>query len=426
MAAILDEQRVMRRVFRRIVPLCFLLYMVSYIERANIGYAALQMNAELGLTADAFGFAAGIFFIGYFLCEVPSNLLMARYGARVWIARILIGMGVVSIATAFVQTSWQLYAARFLLGVAEAGYFPAIIIYLTAWFRAREQATVVAAFTAAIPASYVIGTPLSTWIMDHVHGFGLTGWRWMFVIEGLPAVIGGLLTYKLLVDRPAGARWLADDERAWLEQTIADEHAGTKARHLNTWRAISEPRVLYLALIYFVYQAGSLGVGYWLPQIVKHSGKSLSNVETGLIATLPYLVATIGMVLWSRRSDRSGERRMYTAWPLLLAALTLGGVAWVTGPILATVLLAAALTGFYAFKAPFWTLPGLFLSRGTAAVSIAAINSIGNLGGFVGPYVVGLIAKTSGAPVTGLAFLAVLTLLSFGMVLVAPLGTRER
>ncbi len=307
MTASFDERTVMQRVFRRIVPFCFLLYMASYIERANIGYAALQMNAELGLSADAFGFAAGIFFIGYFLCEVPSNLLMARYGARVWIARILIGMGVVSILTAFVQTSGQLYVARFLLGVAEAGYFPAIIIYLTAWFRAKEQATVVAMFTAAIPASYVIGTPLSTWIMDHVHGLGLTGWRWMFVIEGLPAVIGGLATYRLLVDRPAQARWLSAEERAWLGATIAAEHAATELRHLGTWRAISEPRVLYLSLIYFVYQAGSLGVGYWLPQIVKHSGKSLSNVETGLIATLPYIVATVGMVWWSRRY-RAGWR----------------------------------------------------------------------------------------------------------------------
>jgi len=423
--AVADERRIMRHVFWRIVPLCFVLYIVSYIDRANIGYAALQMNAELRLSDEAFGFAAGIFFIGYFLFEVPSNMLMARYGARVWIARILIGMGLVSIATAFVQTTWQLYGLRFLLGVAEAGYFPAIIIYLTAWFRGREQATVVAMFTAAIPVSYIIGTPLSTWIMDHVHGFGLSGWRWMLLIEGLPAMIGGLVTYRLLVDRPANARWLAADDRMWLEEEIAREHAATGVRHLNTWRAITEPRVLYLALIYFVYQAGSLGVGYWLPQIVKHSGASLSNMETGLIATLPYVVATIGMVLWSRRSDRTGERRYHTAWPLLLAGVTLGGVAWAGGPVPATALLAAALTGFYAFKAPFWTLPGQFLSRGTAAVSIAAINSIGNLGGFVGPYLIGVVAKASGSPVMGLAFLAGLTLIAFVMVLAAPLASKE-
>jgi MFS transporter, ACS family, tartrate transporter len=417
-----ERRDVVRRVSRRIIPLCFLLYIVSYIERANIGYAALQMNAELGLSAEAFGLAAGIFFIGYFLFEVPSNLLMARYGARVWIGRILIGMGVVSIATAFVQTPMQLYVARFLLGVAEAGYFPAIIIYLTAWFRSREQATVVALFTAAIPVSYVIGTPLSTWIMDHVTGLGLSGWRWMLIIEGMPSVIGGIATYVLLVDRPAGARWLSAEERAWLEGEIARDHEGHGAvRHLSTWKAISDPKVLYLALIYFVYQAGSLGVGYWLPQILKGAGKSLTNFEVGLIATGPYLVATIGMIWWSHRSDRTGERQRHAAWPLLLAGVTLGAVAWVSSPLQAALLLAFALTGFYAFKAPFWTLPSLFLSRSTAAVSIAAINSIGNLGGFVGPYAVGWFTKATGHPASGLIFLAALTLVAFAMVWVARL-----
>jgi ACS family tartrate transporter-like MFS transporter len=420
------ERVVVARVFRRIVPLCFLLYIISYIERANIGYAALQMNAELGLSSEAFGLAAGIFFIGYFLFEVPSNLLMARFGARVWIGRILIGMGVVSMASAFVQSAGQLYVARFMLGVAEAGYFPAIIIYLTAWFRSKEQATVVALFTSAIPVSYVIGTPVSTFIMDHVSGLGLTGWRWMLLIEGVPAVIGGIATYWLLVDRPADAKWLAPDERDWLEREIAREHESAKGiRHLSTWRAISDPKVLYLAAIYFVYQAGSLGVGYWLPQILKGAGKSLSNFEVGLIATGPYLVATIGMIWWSHRSDRTGERQRHAAWPLLLAGVTLGAVAWTGGPILAAVLLAFALTGFYAFKAPFWTLPGLFLSRSTAAVSIAAINSIGNLGGFVGPYAVGWFTKATGQPASGLIFLAALTFVAFAMVMVARLVPSE-
>jgi ACS family tartrate transporter-like MFS transporter len=420
------ERTVVRRVFRRIVPLCFLLYIVSYIERANIGYAALQMNAELGLSSEAFGLAAGIFFIGYFLFEVPSNLLMARYGARVWIARILIGMGLVSMAGAFVQTPNQLYIARFLLGVAEAGYFPAIIIYLTAWFRSKEQATVVAMFTAAIPVSYVIGTPLSTWIMDHATGLGLTGWRWMLLIEGAPAVIGGIATFWMLVDRPSDASWLAPEERDWLENEIRLDHAGTGAvRHLSTWKAISDPKVLYLSLIYFVYQAGSLGVGYWLPQILKGAGRSLSNVEVGLIATGPYVVATAGMIWWSHRSDRTGERQRHTAWPLLMAAIALSAVAWTKGPLPAALLLAFALTGFYAFKAPFWTLPGLFLSRATAAVSIAAINSIGNLGGFVGPYAIGWFTKTTGQPGSGLFFLAALTLVAFALVWVARLTPRE-
>jgi ACS family tartrate transporter-like MFS transporter len=421
-----EEQRgLVRKVFRRIVPLCFLLYIVSYIDRANIGYAALQMNAELGLGADAFGFAAGIFFIGYFLFEVPSNMLMARYGARVWIGRILIGMGVVSMLTAFVQTSGQLYVLRFVLGVAEAGYFPAIIIYLTAWFRVKEQATVVALFTAAIPVSYVIGTPVSTFIMDHVSGLGLSGWRWMLIIEGLPAVLGGIATYWLLVDRPANAGWLTSTERDWLEAEIAHDHAGGVQRHLSTWQAVSDSKVLYLSMIYFVYQAGSLGVGYWLPQILKGAAKTCSNFEIGLLATFPYLVATVGMIWWSRRSDRTGERQRHSAWPLFLAGVTLGAIALVKGPIPATILLAAALTGFYAFKAPFWTLPNLFLSRATAAVSIAAINSIGNLGGFVGPYAVGYLAKSTGQASFGLLFLAVLTLVSFVMVWRARLAPEK-
>jgi ACS family tartrate transporter-like MFS transporter len=312
------------------------------------------------------------------------------------------------------------------LGVAEAGYFPAIIIYLTAWFRSKEQATVVAMFTAAIPVSYVLGTPLSTWIMDHIAGLGLTGWRWMLLIEGMPAVIGGIATFWMLVDRPSGARWLAPDERDWLEGEIRLDHAGTGAvRHLSTWKAISDPKVLYLSLIYFVYQAGSLGVGYWLPQILKGAGHSLSNFGIGLIAAGPYVVATVGMIWWSRRSDRTGERQRHSAWPLLMASIALGAVAYVKGPLPSALLLAFALTGFYAFKAPFWTLPGLFLSRATAAVSIAAINSIGNLGGFVGPYAVGWFTKSTGHPASGLLFLAALTLMAFAMVWVARLTPRE-
>lgn len=422
-----EERATIKEVTKRIVPLCFVLYIIAYIDRANIGYAALQMNAELSLTSEAFGFAAGIFFIGYFLFEVPSNMLMARYGARVWIARILISWGIVSMATAFVHTAWQLYLVRFLLGVAEAGYFPAIIIYFTAWFRSKEQATVLALFTSAIPVSYVIGAPLSTAIMDHVSGLGLTGWRWMFILEGAPAVIGGIVTLKLLVDRPRNAGWLTQKQRDWLEDEIAkDQAASGEKKQLSTWKAISNPRVLFLSLIYFVYQAGSLGVGYWMPQILKKSSSDLSNLQIGLLAVLPYLIATIGMIVWSRHSDRTGERRMHSAWPLLLAAASLGAVAYVTGPVLSILLLALALTGFYAFKAPFWTLPGFFLSRGSAAVSIAAINSIGNLGGFAGPYAIGLISDKFGTPASGLLFLAAATLLSFIMTTLAPLGVEGR
>jgi ACS family tartrate transporter-like MFS transporter len=416
------ERSTPRKVFWRIIPLCFVLYVISYIDRANIGYAALQMNHELGLTSEAFGFAAGIFFLGYFLFEVPSNVMMARFGPRVWIARILITWGLVAGLSAFAQTAWQLYVLRFLLGVAEAGFFPGIIIYLTYWFRAKEQATTIAVFTAAIPVSLLIGAPLSTLIMDNVSAFGLSGWRWMLLLEGAPAILGGLATLVLLTDRPEQARWLQPAEREWLAAEIAkDRAAAPSVTHLGLWRAITDPGVLYLSAIYFIYQCGSLGVGYWLPQIIKQFSERLSNLQVGLVATVPYAFATLGMILWSRSSDRTGERQRHAAYPLLLSALTLGAVILTKSPVVSILLISAALTGLYAFKAPFWALPGLFLSRSTAAVSVAAINSIGNLGGFVGPYGIGLVKSRSGSPALGLLALAGLILLAFLMALFARL-----
>jgi len=419
------EKTVTRKVFWRIIPFTFVLYVISYIDRANIGYAALQMNKELALTSEAFGFAAGIFFIGYFLFEVPSNVMMGKYGPRVWIARILISWGIVSVLTAFVQNATQLYILRFLLGVAEAGFFPGIIIYLTYWFRAKEQATTIAFFTAAIPVSYLIGAPLSTFIMDHVSGFGLSGWRWMMILEGAPAVIGGLITYFVLTDRPAQARFLNQEERDWLSAEIERDMAARRSvKHLGTLKAITDPKVLFLSVIYFVYQCGSLGVGYWMPQIIKGFSTTLTNFQVGLIAIVPYAIATIGMILWSRNSDRTGERQIHSALPLLLSGVTLGATALTQSPTVSILLISAALTGLYAFKAPFWALPGLFLSRSTAALSIAAINSAGNLGGFVGPYVIGLIKDQTGSPIAGLMFLAALILVSFAMTYLVRLENR--
>jgi ACS family tartrate transporter-like MFS transporter len=369
--------------------------------------------------------AAGIFFIGYFLFEVPSNIALARFGARIWIARILVTWGLLAAISAFVQTPWQLYVLRFLLGVAEAGFFPGIIIYLTYWVRAKEQATTIAAFTAAIPVSLLLGAPISTLIMDHVSGWGLSGWRWMLLLEALPPILGGLLTLALLTDRPEQAGWLRPEERTWLAAEIERDRAGAAHRkHLGVLKAIGEPKVLLLSAIYFVYQCGSLGVGYWLPQILKGLKGSLSNTQVGLIAALPYLAATVAMIAWSHRSDRTGERRWHAALPLLVAGTALAAVAWTKAPAPAVVLLAAALAGFYAFKAPFWTLPGFFLTRSSAAVSIAAINSIGNLGGFVGPYALGAVAKATGGPAGGLALLAALTLAAFAMTVLAPLRPR--
>jgi ACS family tartrate transporter-like MFS transporter len=420
------ERSTTRKVFWRIVPYCFGLYVISYIDRANLGYAALQMNKELALSSEAFGFAAGIFFIGYFLFEVPSNVALNKYGARVWISRILISWGIVATATAFVQTATQLCILRFLLGVAEAGFFPGIIIYLTYWFRAKEQATTIAMFTAAIPASFLIGAPISTWIMDHVAGFGLSGWRWMLLLEGGPAILGGVLNYFIMTDRPEQATWLTAGERDWLSGEIHKDHAARgNVQHLGVIAAITNPKVLYLSLIQFIYQVGNLGIGLWMPQIIKGLSASLSNFQVGLIAMLPYAFATVVMVLWSRNSDRTGERRKHAALPLLWAGVALALTGLVVQPAAAIGLISLSMAGLYASKAPFWSLPGLFLSRSTAAVSIAAINAVGNLGGFVGPYAIGAIKDSTGSTYGGLLFLSGLLLLSFLMVWFARMEPAE-
>lgn len=420
------EQAVIRKVTWRIIPFVFLLYIVSYLDRANIGYAALQMNAELALSSEVFGFVSGIFFLGYFLFEVPSNLLLERFGARVWIARILVTWGVIAAATAFAQTAMHLYILRFLLGVAEAGFFPGIIVYLTYWFRSRELATKVALFTAAIPVSYVIGAPLSTWIMDNVHWLGWSGWRWMLFLEGIPAVFLGVLCYLYLTDRPEQARWLADEEKVWLLAELErDRQARKDVRHFGALKAMSNPKVLYLAFIYFVYQCGSLGVGYWMPQIIKGFSSALSHTQIGLIATIPYIVATLVMIAWSRRSDRHGERRLHSALPLAVAAVALVGAGLVRDPYLAIGLISLALAGLYSFKSPFWALPTLFLSRSTAAVSIAVINSIGNLGGFVGPFMIGMVKGNTQSASAGLLFLSALLAIAFIMTLLIRLDRGE-
>jgi len=416
------EQAVIRKVTWRIIPFVFLLYIVSYLDRANIGYAALQMNAELALSSEVFGFVSGIFFIGYFLFEVPSNVMLQRFGARVWIARILVTWGMIAAATAFAQTAMHLYVLRFLLGVAEAGFFPGIIVYLTYWFRSRELATTVALFTAAIPVSYIIGAPLSTWIMDNVHWLGWSGWRWMLFLEGIPAVFLGVLCYLYLTDRPEQARWLADEEKLWLLAELErDRQARKDVKHFGALKAMSNPKVLYLAFIYFVYQCGSLGVGYWMPQIIKGFSSTLSHTQIGLIATVPYIVATLVMIVWSRRSDRHGERRLHSAIPLAVSAAALVGAGLVRDPYLAIGLISLALAGLYSFKSPFWALPTLFLSRSTAAVSIAVINSIGNLGGFVGPFMIGMVKGNTQSASAGLLFLSALLAIAFIMTLLIRL-----
>ncbi|APO81977.1 putative tartrate transporter [compost metagenome] len=421
-----DEQATVRKVTLRIIPFMFLLYIVSYLDRANIGYAALEMNKELALTSEAFGFISGIFFIGYFLFEVPSNVMLNKYGARVWIARILVTWGAIAAATAFAQTANQLYVLRFFLGVAEAGFFPGVIVYLTYWFRSRELATTVALFTAAIPVSYIIGAPLSTWIMDNIKWLDWSGWRWMLFLEGVPAIFLGVACFLFLTDKPEQAKWLTQAEKDWLIAELErDRQSRKNVKRLSVFKTMVNPKVLYLAFIYFVYQCGSLGVGYWMPQIIKGFSSSLTHTQIGLIAMLPYIVATILMVVWSRSSDRRNERKLHSAIPLAVAALGLVGAAMLPSPVASMTMICVALTGLYSFKSPFWALPTLFLDRATAAVSIAVINSIGNLGGFAGPSLIGVVKGETGSAATGLMFLSALLLLAFLMTLLMRVDNKE-
>ncbi|GLJ01458.1 MULTISPECIES: MFS transporter [Bacillus] len=414
------EKKTIRKVTRRIIPLLFLLYIISYLDRANVGYAALEMNEALGLTSKMFGLVTGIFFIGYFLFEVPSNILMQKFGARVWITRILFTWGIISMATGFAQNATQLYIIRFLLGIAEAGLFPGIILYLTYWFRAKERASTIAMFMTAIAVSYIIGAPVSTLIIDHIHWMNVPGWRWMFIIEGAPAVILGFVTYFYLTDRPEQAKWLTAEEKNWLISELRkDEELREKKGQQTTSHktALTDPKLWYLALIYFVYTAGTLGVGYWMPQIIKGLSSYLSNTQIGFIATIPYIIASIVMNYWSRRSDRTGERRMHTALPLLVAGLTLLSVGMVSNPFIAMIFITISLAAMYCFKGPFWSLPTMILSPATVAVGIAVINSIGSLGGFVGPYAVGWLKDATGKMQAGLIFLSIILIIAFILVL---------
>jgi ACS family tartrate transporter-like MFS transporter len=420
------EKAIVRKITWRIIPFVFLLYIISYLDRANIGYAALQMNADLALSSEAFGLISGIFFVGYFIFEVPSNVMLNRFGARVWISRILITWGILAALTAFAQSAMQLYVLRFLLGVAEAGFFPGIIVYLTYWFRAKELATTVALFTAAIPASYIIGAPLSTWIMDNAHWLDWSGWRWMLFLEGIPAVIFGVVCFLRLTDRPEQATWLTAEEKEWLAAELdRDRRSRKNVKHLSVLQAIKNSKVLYLSFIYFVYQCGSLGVGYWMPQIIKGLSTSLTHTEIGLVAMVPYIFATVAMVLWSRHSDLKNERRLHSAIPLGIAAVALFAAGLVTNTAVAMALISAALAGLYGFKSPFWALPTLFLSRSTASVSIAVINSIGNLGGFVGPFMIGVVKGSSSNASGALHFLSALLVIAFFMALFMRIQNEE-
>ncbi len=410
------ETRTVAKVTRRLLPFLILCYFVAYLDRVNVSFAALTMNKALGISAAAFGFGAGVFFLAYFVFEVPSNLLLERFGARKWIARIMITWGILSGAMALIGGETGFYVVRLLLGAAEAGFFPGIIFYLTLWFPAAYRARVLGYFMAAIPLSSLIGAPVSGYILGMNGVLGLAGWQWLFIIEAAPSVLLGLAVLGFLTDRPAQATWLEADERAWLVRRLAEEEiVRQRARNFSVLEALLNPRVLALSLVYFGVVAALYGVSFFLPQIVKAFG--LTDVQTGYVTAIPYLAGTISMVFWGLRSDRTMERRWHIAFSLLIAGAGLLASTVLPDPTLKMVAISISACGIFASLAVFWTLPTAFLSGAAAAGGIAIINAIGNLSGFVGPYAMGAIKDHTGSFNGGLLCLGATPLISMAIVL---------
>lgn len=419
------EQRTVRKISWRIVPFIMLLYFVAYLDRVNIGFAALTMNADIGLSSAAFGFGAGIFFLGYFIFEVPSNLILNKVGARRWIARIMVTWGIVSMAMAFVEGETSFYVLRFLLGVAEAGFFPGIILYISFWFPARHRAGITALFMAAAPLSVAIGSPISGALLEMDGLLGLKGWQWLFLIEGAPAIILAFVVLRYLTDRPDNARWLAEDERQWLVGTMAEEAKQTKAAHSlrEGLAALANPRVLALAVVYFGTSAGLYTLGIWSPTMIAQFGSSPFMV--GIFNALPPICAVVGMILWARHSDRTGERNWHVVGACLLAAMGLILAAYASS--LVTVLLALIVVnvGISAAKPPLWSMPTMFLGGAAAAAGIAAINSIGNLGGFFGPAMIGWSKESTGSYAGGLIGVGAFLIISAAVVVLLARSVRN-
>jgi len=405
------EQSTIRTVSYRLIPFLVVAYFFCVLDRVNVSFAALTMNADLGFTPLVYAWGAGIFFIGYFILEIPSNLALHRFGARRWIARIMILWGIISACTALVTGATSFYTIRFLLGLAEAGFFPGIILYLTFWFPAEYRARVMSAFILGAPLSAVLGGPLCGLLLELNNVLGLKGWQWLFIAEGVPSVILGLVTLFYLRDGPADARWLTAAQKAWLEAKLAAERVSVESTHrYSLGEALRSPKVIALGLVYFGVLAGLYGVQFWLPQIVK--GFGLSNLQTGLASALPFAFGALAMVLWGARSDRKQERVRHIVQALLVSAGALAASAYGGNLVLTMIaLIVASMAGFAAFGL-FWTLPSALLTGSAAAGGLALINSIGSLAGFGGPYLIGWIKDSTGSTVAGLLFLAALPLLA--------------
>jgi ACS family tartrate transporter-like MFS transporter len=396
-----------RRIGVRLLPFVFLLYIVAFLDRVNVSFAGLEMSRDLNFSDRVFGLGAGIFFVGYVVFEIPGALLVERWSARKVIARILLTWGIVTVLVALVRTAGQFYAARFLLGAAEAGFFPGVLVYLTHWFRYEDRAKAAALFMAAIPVANVIGSPLAGAILN-VHWAGWPGWRWLFVLEGLPAVVLGVVTLYFLPDWPADAKWLAQDEREWITRALETEKAAKAgAREMSVGEALRMPRVILLTLIYFLSVTGIYGFAMWFPTILKRA-TGYSNLTVTLLAALPYVAGVAAMLLNGWHSDRSRERRWHTAIPLFVGAACLGFAIFFSnslGVAFALMIVVGACTT--AFLPSFWPLPSEFLVKSAAAAAMGLINALGNLGGFLGPYAMGFLRSQTGSFRPGLLVLLV-------------------
>ena len=420
-----SEGKTIHKLRMRIIPFVFVLYIISFLDRINIGFAALTMNKELVISSRQFGLVAGIFFLGYFLFEIPSNLLLHKLGARIWIARILITWGILATLTGFVHSVSQLYAVRFLLGLAEAGYFPGIALYLTYWFRQRDQAQAIALFLTGIPVTSILGAPVSGFILDHAHWLSISSWRWLLILEGIPAVICGVLTYFLLPNRPAEAKFLNQGEKNWITAELAREEREKLASHkISALQALTNKRIWHLGLIGFTLNTGMYTLNFWMPQLAKSLSSGYSNSLIGLLVMIPHLVGLPVMVMVSRSSDRKQERRFHAAIPAIVAGIALASLGGTPSIFPTILLLSFAALGIYSVYGPFYSLPGDFLTGFAAASGIAVVSSVANLGGFAGPYAIGWIKERTGSLYGGLAVAGVSLFASATLMLLLPRGAR--
>ena len=416
------RRRTIVKVSWRLLPLVVVAYLVAYIDRTNVAFAALTMNKDLGITAYLYGLGAGIFFLGYALFEVPSNIVLEKVGARLWIARIMITWGIISGLMAAATGPISFLVLRFLLGVAEAGFFPGMILYFTYWFPAQYRGRVISTLFIAVPLGNALASVVSGAVLEMDGVWSLHGWQWVFIIEALPAVLLAFVVLMRMTDRPAVANWLNADEKEWLETELKAERAKIEtAGSVTLLRALTDSRVLILSMIYFTSVVASYGITFFLPQIVKGLGHS--NFVTGLLTAIPYVIGVIGLICWGHSSDRHKERRRHLIAASTVAAIGLAGTAFFTGSVWALATMSVAAVGLYGSRPCFWPMPSQFLTGASAAVGIALINSIGNLGGYVGPFVVGWIKDSTNSFEMGVYFLAGCALLSALITYVARRAT---